>query len=126
MTKGMKIAIPDWQGRLAPVFDVCGRLLVVEAEGRHEIRRQEVSLAGCDAPERIRQLGAMGVDVLICGAISRYLEAALTAAGIRVLAFVCGPVETVLDGFLVRGGTGTNHRMPGCRRCQRRHGHGRR
>ena len=122
----MKIAIPQWQGRLSPVFDVCGCLLVVETDGRQEIRRGEVDLAGCDTDQRVRQLSTLGIDILICGAISRYMEAALTAAGIRVLAEVCGPVEAVLNGFLSRGFTAAAHRMPGCRRRQRRRGWGRR
>ncbi len=125
MSHGMKIAIPHWQGRLSPVFDVCGRVMVVETDGRHEIGRSEAAVTGIDPLDRVRLLSALGVDVLICGAISRYLEAALAAAGIHVLAEVCGPVEAVLAGFLARGRTASCHRMPGCRRRQRRHGHGR-
>jgi predicted Fe-Mo cluster-binding NifX family protein len=121
----MKIAIPHWQGRLSPVFDVCGRLLVVETDGRQEIGRGDVAITGVDPLDRVLQLSALGIDVLICGAISRYLEAAVAAAGIRVLAEVCGPVEAVLAGFLDRGRTASCHRMPGCRRRQRRHGRGR-
>jgi predicted Fe-Mo cluster-binding NifX family protein len=119
----MKIAIPHWQGRLSPVFDVCGRLLVVETDGRQEIGRSNLAITGGDPLDRVRQLSALGIEVLICGAISRYLEAALAAAGTRVLAEVCGPVETVLADFLARGRTAPCHRMPGCRRRQRRHGH---
>jgi predicted Fe-Mo cluster-binding NifX family protein len=120
----MKIAIPHWEGRLSPVFDVSGRLLIVDAEGRRELGRGDVVLTGRDPLERVRQLTALGVEVLICGAISRYLEAALAAAGVRVLAEVCGPVEAVLEGFLTRGRTASCHRMPGCRRRRRRHGCG--
>lgn len=112
----MKIALPQWQGRLSPVFDVCGRLLVVELDGRQEIGRHEWCLTGPDPFERTRQLSALGVEVLICGAISREMAAALAAAGIRVLPEVCGPVEAVLAGYLDRGCTRPDHRMPGCRR----------
>lgn len=122
----MKIALPHWQGRLSPVFDVCGRLLVVEAENGRESGRSDVVLTANDPLNRVAQLKALGIDVLICGAISRTMEAALVAGGIRVLAEVCGPVEAVLAGFLARGRTAACHRMPGCRRRQRRHGQGRR
>ena len=118
----MKIAIPDWQGRVAPVFDVCGQLWVIEvAEGR-EIGRSEVQLGGCEAFRRVRRISELGVDVLICGAISRNVEAALAAAGIRVLAFIRGPVETVLAGFLARGCPDEEACMPGCHRRRRRRG----
>jgi predicted Fe-Mo cluster-binding NifX family protein len=122
---GMKIAIPHWQGRVSPVFDVCGRLLVVEMENGREIGRSDVVVTGHDPLNRVAQIKALGIDVLICGAISRTMEAALAAAGIRVWAEVCGPVEAVLAGFLARGRTAACHRMPGCRRRRRRHGHGR-
>ncbi|MEE4608436.1 MAG: NifB/NifX family molybdenum-iron cluster-binding protein [Desulfobacteraceae bacterium] len=121
----MKIAIPHWQGRLSPVFDVCGRLLVVETENGRESGRSDVVVTGQEPLNRVTQLKALEIDVLICGAISRYMEAALAAAGIRVLAEVCGPVEAVLAGFLARGRTAACHRMPGCRRRQCRHGRGR-
>ena len=118
----MKIAIPDWQGRVAPVFDVCGRLWVIELSARREIGRAEVQFGGCAAFQRVRRISDLGVDVLICGAISRNMEAALTAAGIRVLAFFCGPVERVLAGFLATGSPDAAFCMPGCRRRRRRRG----
>ncbi|MBW1648397.1 MAG: hypothetical protein JRJ72_09900 [Deltaproteobacteria bacterium] len=121
----MKIAIPHWQGRVSPVFDVCGRLLVVETESGREIGRSDVAVTGRDPLDRVTQLKTLGIDVLICGAISRTMEAVLAAAGIRVWAQVCGPAEAVLAGFLARGRTAACHRMPGCRRRQRRHRRGR-
>ncbi len=123
---GMRIAIPQWQGRVAPVFDVCGHLLMVETDGSHEVARQDIPLGGSEPHDRVRRLAALGVDVLICGAVSRHLEAALTAAGIRVLPFVCGPVEAVLSGFHAFGGAAPDHHMPGCRRRRQRQGRGRR
>ncbi len=41
-----------------------------------------------------------GVDVLLCGAVSSALEKALTVAGIQVLGFLGGELESIFVAFL--------------------------
>jgi predicted Fe-Mo cluster-binding NifX family protein len=109
----MKVAIPFWQGRVSPVLDVAGRILLVDIEGDREQNRQEISLPAQGPMQRARSLARLGVDVLICGAVSRGLEMALAAAGVRVIPYTCGEVAEVLsayrDGRLEQG----SFRMPG-------------
>lgn len=94
-----RIALPNWQGRLSPVFDVAQQLMVVEMSGRQEHGRQFCSLSAPDAASRAKTLLAHDVDVLICGAISQSLERAVTAAGIGVIAGICGDVDRVLRAY---------------------------
>jgi predicted Fe-Mo cluster-binding NifX family protein len=96
----MKIAIPDWQGRVSPVFDSASKALLVEATEGGQVRREMASIPGDDALERARWLRRLGVEVLICGAISRHVETALAAAGIVVIPNTCGQVDDVLKAFL--------------------------
>lgn len=121
----MKVAIPDWQGRVSPVFDVAEEVLLVDLDdGEKNIRRTE-SLGSTLPHDRTRRLGELGVNVLVCGAISWPLEALLTASGIQVIPLVCGEVEEVLLAF--RNGMLEEERfaMPGCcRQRQRRHRRG--
>lgn len=114
----MKLAIPHWQGRVSPVFDVAGRLLVVALDGPEAGRREEVAITEENPYARAALLNRMGVGVLICGAISRPLEMAVSAAGIEVLSQTCGEVEQVLAAY--REGRVCQDRflMPGC--CGRR------
>jgi predicted Fe-Mo cluster-binding NifX family protein len=56
--------------------------------------------------------------VLICGAISRPLEAMLLSAGVEVIPQTCGPVEEVLKAFMSGKLTEKAFLMPGC--CGRR------
>ena len=121
----MRIAIPQWQGRVSPVFDVAGSLLLVDLEDGREVRREEVRLAETDAFDRAADLARLGTDALICGAISAPLEARLAAAGVRVIGFVCGPVEEILAGFLAGELANPAFLMPGCRGQRRRLGQGR-
>jgi len=87
---GMKVAMAHWQDRISPVFDVADHLLLLEVEGRREIGRMSLRLAGLNPFERVKKLSELEVDVLLCGAISLTLEKALIGAGIRVGGFLGG------------------------------------
>lgn len=120
----MKIAIPTWQGRVSPVFDVAEQTLLVSLNGQEESDRSLESLRGMALHKRAGRLAELGVNVLLCGAISWQLETLLTTGGIKVISLVCGDVEEVLRAF--RDGTLKNEQfaMPGC--CGRmRRGRGR-
>lgn len=121
----LRIAIPQWQGRVSPVFDVAGSLLVVDFEDGREVRREEVRLVRADAVDRTAELARLGAEVLICGAISAPLEARLAAAGVQVIGFVCGAVEDVLAGFASGELASPAFLMPGCRGRRRQQGRNR-
>jgi predicted Fe-Mo cluster-binding NifX family protein len=107
------------------VFDVAEQVLLVDLDREDDGSRRMESL-GTTAPHgRAQRLAELGVNVLVCGAISWPLEALLAASGIRVIPLVCGKVEEVVRAF--RDGTLENERfaMPGCCR-KRRHAHKRR
>jgi predicted Fe-Mo cluster-binding NifX family protein len=114
----MRVAVPTWSDRVSPVFDVAKRLLVVDIGGESELSRDEVMVTDSDIAARVARINALGVDVLICGAISMPLEAMLASSGIRVIPQTCGPVEDVLRAF-ASGRLGDEaFLMPGC--CGRR------
>ncbi len=118
-TAAIALAVPEWQGRVSPVFDVAANVLLVELdENAEESGRHTESLGGTSPHERARRLADLGVDVLVCGAISWPLEALLAAGGVRVVPLVCGPVDEVVQAF--RNGTLEDGRyaMPGC--CPKR------
>jgi len=125
----MKVAIPHWQGRVSPVFDVARNLLLVEVQNGGEVRREDTALPPTKPLARANQISQLGTNVLICGAISWPLEAALGSAGVQVIAQTCGPVEEVLAAFLKGQLMDRAFLMPGCRgrrgRFRARHGGGR-
>ena len=114
----MRVAIPHWQGRVSPVFDVAGNVLVIEIDGGAERARQEV-VFNVDGPQaRVARLRETGVDALVCGAISWPLEMAVSAAGIEVIPQTCGEVGSVLAAFIDGRLSQGAFLMPGC--CGRR------
>ena len=125
----MKIAIPTWQGRVSPVFDSSQQMLVVDVSDGAEIGRSEQPLRGDLPPQRAACLSRLGVDVLICGAISRPLAGMIAASGITLMPFVSGECDEVLGAYLRGELPSPQFLMPGCcggrRRRRARHGRGR-
>jgi predicted Fe-Mo cluster-binding NifX family protein len=125
----MRIAVPVWAGRISPVFDVARRLVLADCVEGAESRRSEVDLEDTEVPLRAKRVAALGVDVLICGAVSRQLTWLLAGEGVRVISQMCGRVDQVIQAYL-SGGLGEGaFLMPGCcgrhfRRHRRRRGGG--
>ena len=126
---GVKVAIPTWTGRISPVFDVAKRLLIVEFQGNGEVSREETPIEETHVSARAQRVTQLGVNVLICGAISMPLEATLVSAGVRVIPFTCGSVGEILRAFASGQLTDEMFLMPGCcgrrRRFHGRHRNGR-
>jgi predicted Fe-Mo cluster-binding NifX family protein len=119
----MRIAIPQWQGRISPVFDVAVNLLLIDIERGQQIRREERRLLRTEPSARVAEFLSFEAEVLICGAISAPLQERLMAAGVRVVGFSCGMVDEVLAAFLNGSLTSRAFVMPGCQRCcRRKHG----
>lgn len=110
----MLVAIPNFQGRVSPVFDVAARLTVVRVKGRTELERRDVRLWETRPEGIVQCLAELGIDVLICGAVSQMLELLLTHQGLRVVAQVCGDVDAVIQAFLNRTLDAPEFCQPGC------------
>lgn len=109
----MKIAVSHWQGRISPVFDVAQELLLVELEAGRILNRKYVLLGSSNPFARTEQMVALGIRLLICGAVSKEHENVLCREGIQVVAFTCGRVEGVLDALICDRLDDRRFRMPG-------------
>lgn len=114
----MKAAFAVWSGRISPVFDVSQRLLVVDVQNGRIVARQEEPLLDEHPVGKVRRLVQLGIETLVCGAVSAHLADLARLQGIRMIPFTAGEVEEVLRAYL----SGTLPRreltMPGC--CNRR------
>jgi predicted Fe-Mo cluster-binding NifX family protein len=110
----MNVAIPIWEGKVSPVFDTASRLLVLQVTGEHETSRYETVMDRQDVTRKCTQVQELGVDILICGAISWHFRRVLGASGIEVIPWISGPAEEVLEAF--RNGVlmDSKYLMPGC------------
>lgn len=110
----MKIAIPVWNGLVSSVFDFAGLLIVVDIDGKRQISRSQIQLEQQDIPQRVNKLAGEGIEVVICGAISRPLASALSACNIEVIPFVSGSVDEVLEAYLDNRLAEPRFLQPGC------------
>lgn len=123
-TMRMKIALPVWENRISPVFDVAGSLLLLEVRNGRETNRTVRNLSDSNPLTRVRSVVHGNADVLICGAISAPVRTAVESSGVRVVSNICGPVEDILDAFLNDTLRNGSFLMPGCG-FRHRHGRGR-
>lgn len=114
----MKVAIPVWGDKISPVFDTAARIMVVDT-ATEPSGRISVSLEGDDLVRRCTRLQELGVDTLICGAISNPFCHRLRAVNIEVIQGISGPREDVLQAFLRGDLDQEAFRMPGCPRGRR-------
>ena len=112
----MKIAIPVWEDKVSPVLDTASRLLVVELEDQKEASRFETYLDEQDLSRRCIRIRRLGVDTLICGAISRGFSKILEASGIHIVSGISGHPEDVLDAYLNGNLFRSKFFMPGYQR----------
>lgn len=100
------------------MFDVAERLLVVNIENGREVNRHEERITETVVSCRAARLAELGIDILVCGAISRPLEEMIAAGGVQMVPWRCGAVENVLQAFVSGQLKEEAHLMPGC--CGRR------
>lgn len=118
----MRVALTVWDGRISPVFDVATRLRLLDVE--HGVLRADgqAELAAFEPAGRASELARLGVDRVVCGAISVPFGAALATWGIDVIPFVSGnaddAVKACVDGRLPN----PDFAMPGCRQRRWRGG----
>jgi predicted Fe-Mo cluster-binding NifX family protein len=111
---GMRVAFAAWNDRIAPLFDVARRLHVVDTRGGRIVRQSEEPLVEPTPAARAACLARLGIDALVCGAISRPQEALIQAYGVRVVAFVSGGLREVVEAWRARTLGRESFAMPGC------------
>jgi predicted Fe-Mo cluster-binding NifX family protein len=99
----MRIAVTVWNDRISPLMDTARQYWLVESDTPSEVRalRTEVFFEDeCYLYRRCLRLRALGVDVVICGAISRDFSTLLQKTEIEVIDGISGPAEEVLQAYL--------------------------
>jgi len=130
----MKVAIPVYGDYVSNVFDFAHKLLLVNIENSKETERYEIVLEGLSLQQRADKLKSLGVDVLVCGAVSQLLANIVMQSGIELLPYVTGNTANVLNAYISGQLIRPEFSMPGCwpgarrdfgqrRNCRRRGRH---
>ncbi len=110
----MKVALTVWEDRISPVLDTARSAVIAEIEDGKFLSRQVMTFDDDSAQGKIARLRSLGVEVLVCGAVSRPLADMLCSCGIRLFPFVSGNVSDVLDAVIAGKMPNAMFAMPGC------------
>jgi hypothetical protein len=116
----MRVAVPEHQGRIAPVFDCCRRILIVVQNAFDEEVVTEEDWSTLPRLGRAPRLNELVVQCILCGGISCWMEDQIRKQGVQIIPWVCGDVWEALKAL--RNGMihDPRYAMPGRGACRRR------
>jgi predicted Fe-Mo cluster-binding NifX family protein len=115
----MRIAIPVWNGRVSPVFDVARTICVADLDDDLGAASPRATHA-LNPVRPVSTLTELGIDLLVCSAISAPLASAMSASGIGVISDICGSPDEIIEALLAGGDDLEGLRSPGSRRDPKR------
>lgn len=115
----MKVAFTAWEDRVSPVFDSARKLLIADIENEQIVGKQYEPFN----PQPVSHLGdmlkALEIEVLICGAISQTPSIIIEASGVKLISFIGGKIDDILESYAKDIRIVPEFSMPGCGRQYR-------
>ena len=100
----MKVAVPHYKEEVAPCFEYSANIAIFTIRGQKVVDRMEFTLQSRESFDRV-----------ICGGVQDSFEDLLKAGGIRVISWVSGNVNELLQCFargeLLPGAKGPVYRV---------------
>ena len=96
----MKVAIPRFGESVAPCFGYSATIAIFTVKRGKVVGQADFCLQSTDILDRVRLLRDQEVGTLICGGVQEPLDDMLQANGVRVISWVSGTVEELLDCYL--------------------------
>ena len=96
------VGIVRMENRVAYRLECADTVMVARKDRKGNVRLQEAVLSEKDAIRRVRQIADLGIETLICGAVSAFVFRMFQHHGIQVIGGVIGDAQDVLDHY-VRG-----------------------
>jgi predicted Fe-Mo cluster-binding NifX family protein len=115
-----RLAATVWEERISPLFEVSERALLLTVHDGKPVGRLEVALPPGGGEAKLAFLRGLGVDTVLCGAISRAVAERADALHLRVVPFLAGEIEEVLNAYLRDRLPSRRLAMPGWRSGMRR------
>ena len=107
----MKLAIMLYGTRVSPRFGYSQEVMIIEVDGKEEIRREILEVDDY-YPEQIPVvLGKEGVEVVISGGMNNHFQGLFRSQGIQVIWGIIGEAEDALAAF------GAGQLAPGMGSC---------
>ena len=95
----MNVAIPIFQGNIAPRFGFASQFLFATVENRHVKTRAFIYLEHPDFLRRLEEIQSHGVHTLLCGGFNRRYLPIANKMGLTVISGLYGEGEAVLNAY---------------------------
>lgn len=110
-----KLAIPVFEKRISPLFDVAGSFEIIATKEKSIIEKTVLDTSKLSGIERVQRLKDLEVNVIICSAISRIFANSVISKGIELIPGVIGFADEVVDAYIKDNLRIDMYSMPGCR-----------
>jgi len=111
----MRVAFSMLNGRIAPVFDSSRCLLILDIESGNTIEKIEHQFLNDNPYHKVRMIMIYEINIIVCGAISQWMNTMLQSVGIQTIAFVSGEEQAIIKAFLKNKLNHPDYLMPGCK-----------
>jgi predicted Fe-Mo cluster-binding NifX family protein len=118
--KNEMVAIPVYQERVSPLLDVANKFAIFELIDGEIKQKLTIDIHAGNEPLRVDKLKDIGVSVIIGGAVSGFVGRIICEKGIRLIPWVCGQVDEVIDLYIRDALETGDGGKPGCGRGRRR------
>ncbi len=96
----MRIGIPLWQNRVAPLLDCCSKLKVFELDNKRVKVADVIDMQEMNISERLKTFRRLELDVVICNGISFFYRACLWINAIKVMPNIIGEETFIIARYL--------------------------
>ena len=103
---------------MSPVFDVAKKIRVVDIDAENG-SLVSTATRTVDSGSTSATLTELGVNLLICSAISVPVESTLWVSGVEVISGICGPADDIVTAFIAGDTTLALFNAPGNARGHR-------
>lgn len=112
----MIVAFTAWENRISPVFDAARTLFVAQISDGKVLSSSFESFNPETGRHLTEMLKVLKIDVLICGAISEAPSNIIESGGVKLIPFIGGRIEEILERFINGYQISPDFLMPGCGR----------
>ena len=117
----MCIALAAFGNRIASLFESSDTFIIVKSPSYDIKNSKSITITNNSPNELLQLLKNSNAKILICGAISGCIRNLLEAQNIRVIPWITGDIQSVVQAFRSNN-LSSSFIMPGCRR-RGRYGH---
>jgi predicted Fe-Mo cluster-binding NifX family protein len=94
------VGIVRMENRVAYRLDCADTIVVARKDRKGNVQMEEAVLSERDAIRRVQQIADLGIETLICGAVSGFVFRMFQHHGIQVIGGVIGDAQDVLHQYV--------------------------